>query len=459
MSMEDTISAIATPIGEGGLAVIRISGRNAFGVASRVFTPASPNHRAAGTAYLRPNRTYFGKAHHDGETLDEVVLTVFKSPHSYTCEDTAEISCHGGQMVARRILTATLQSGARLAQPGEFSRRAFLNGRIDLTQAEAVAELISATSEACCRAATKQLEGSFSGLIDTFRSDLIECVAHIEAILDFPEEGISPDTETRIIQRIDSITQSLQQIREAAVESRILREGYRVAIVGYPNVGKSSLLNALLGRDRAIVSPIPGTTRDTVEELVNLGGMAFKLIDTAGIRAAESGIEEEGIKRTFCAMHDADAVILVLDSARELNTEEREILRKLQPWRSAIAMNKSDLSGVASPRPIFPGLTISVSAKTGSGIQLLKDAILKFATNGTATRRTLNFLVNSRHEESVSRGISHLLTARECLNGDKPLELAAAELRLGLTALSEIAGTTTTEHILDRVFSRFCIGK
>lgn len=458
MPAEETISAIATPIGEGGLAVIRISGANAFDVASRIFTPASPKHRGGGNGYMRPNRTYFGKVHYGGEILDEVVLTVFKAPHSYTCEDTVEISCHGGQIVARRILTATFNCGARLAQPGEFSQRAFLNGRIDLTQAEAVAELISANSEACCRAAVKQLEGSFSKLINKLRSDMIECVAQIEAILDFPEDGIAPETLTSTIQRVDSITRSLDRIKDSVVQSRILREGFRVVIVGYPNVGKSSLLNALLGRDRAIVSPIPGTTRDTVEELVNFGGIAFRLIDTAGIRGAKSGVEKEGIRRTFRAMRDADVVILVLDSARETNAEEREILRDLQPSKSIIVANKSDLSTDALTHQPFALQAIFVSSKMGSGIQRLKDMLREFAGNGKAGMSE-DFLVNARHEEAVDRGIAHLRQAKRCLDQNLAIELAAAELRMGLTSLNEMAGITTSEDILDRVFSLFCIGK
>jgi tRNA modification GTPase len=461
MRIEDTISAIATPIGEGGLAIVRISGREALTVAGRIFRKGTGDKATQiSPECLECHRAYFGQLMDKEEPIDQCMLTVFRTPRSFTREDTIELTCHGGHAAAARILTVTLQNGCRTADPGEFTKRAFLNGRIDLTQAEAVSELIRANSELARAAAVRQLQGSLKNKITKLRGDLLRCIAELEAAIDFSEEDLTQQSLDSVQDTITSITASLQELRISGESSRILRDGIRTVIVGIPNSGKSTLLNALLNRERAIVSSIPGTTRDTIEELVSFEGIPFRLIDTAGLREAHEEIEKQGVERTMRAAEQADLLIIVLEVGRELVDSELALIENTGSRRCVVAMNKIDLSsGTQSRIPILSVPIVPISAKTGEGIPALRTMLLELANQGRNPVSGSEFLVNCRHQDAISR--SHLLlsSANNYLKARHGIEVIASDVRLAANALGEIIGETTTEDILDSIFSSFCIGK
>lgn len=460
MKSEDTISAIATPMGEGGLAVIRMSGKDAVRIATGIFRRGKGNELLS-EGEPRPNQAYFGRVIDGTDEIDEVIMTFFRQPHSYTCEDTIEISCHGGQTVATRIVTLTIQCGARHAYPGEFTKRAFLNGRIDLTQAEAVSELIRAGSDECRKASLKQLQGSMRTRVSGIREDLLMCLSRIEADLDFNEdEAFSATHRASLITIIKTITISIDQMASLYRESQTIRQGYRVVLVGAPNVGKSSLLNALLGRERAIVSPIPGTTRDTVEESTVIGGVTFRLVDTAGIHEAKMQLEKEGVRRAIKEVTDADVVLMVLENGRKVASNEVALVTSLATKPHLVVVNKFDLPCVESPWGVANGRCIPVSAKTGQGLRELKTALLStIGREASSLPRQHDFLLNSRHREALGAAHKHLIAGIRNIEQNAPLELAACDVRLASESVGEIIGTTVSEDILDRVFSTFCIGK
>src|ERR1700722_20054595 len=338
---DDTIAAIATPLGEGGLAVVRISGAQAFAVADKIFLPVGKNSVKPSTA--TSHTIHFGKVIRHGETVDEVLLTVLRSPRTFTREDTVEISCHGGILPAKLVLDAILENGARLAEPGEFTRRAFLNGRIDLAQAEAVADLIHSRTELALTAANEQLAGKLSRRINELRDDLMKTLAHVEAHIDFPDEDISPDTKAQLLKRLENGIAFMDELLRTANEGQILRRGIRAAIVGRPNAGKSSLLNQLLGHDRAIVSPIPGTTRDTIEETANIRGLPVVFIDTAGLREARDEIELEGLPRTPQSLVLAEFISHVLYASEPLTPADENYLAEFAGKKRILVCNKTDL--------------------------------------------------------------------------------------------------------------------
>lgn len=453
----DTIAAIATPPGEGGLAVIRISGPDALGVADRVFQPAGTRSCKPSAA---PSHTlHYGHVHRQGQIIDEVLLAVMRRPRTYTREDVVEISCHGGLLVARLVLQSVLEAGARLAQPGEFTRRAFLNGRLDLTQAEAVADLIAARTERALAAAREQLAGSLSRRLNRLRDDLMLALAHVEAQLDFPEEDIAPDTRDGIRQRLESGRALVSELLRTAEEGRILRHGIRVAIVGRPNVGKSSLLNLLLGQDRAIVSPRPGTTRDTIEETVNIRGLPVILVDTAGVREAQDEIEVEGIRRSHSAVATADLLFHVFDRSEPWTSEDQRLWEEFAPRRRLLVLNKADLP----PRLVLPACDaphVEISCRTGEGLEALKDALENLVWAGRPRGEAApEALINARHQQILLRARTALDHAVQALHESVPLDLVAVDLRAATEAVGEIVGQTATEDLLDIIFSRFCIGK
>ena len=450
----ETIAAISTPIGEAGLAVVRLTGANALKLADATFQPL-------GAASVRPtdaatHTVHYGKIQRDGKILDEVLLTVLRAPRTFTREDMVEISCHGGLLPAKLVLDALLAAGARLAQPGEFTKRAFLNGRIDLAQAEAVADLIHARTELALEAANEQLSGKLSRRIEELRNQMVQTLAHIEAHIDFPDEDISPDTKDQLLDRLDRGVAFMDELLATAAEGQILRRGIRAAIIGRPNAGKSSLLNQLLGHERAIVSPIPGTTRDTIEETANIRGIPVIFVDTAGLRESSDSLEAEGIRRSRETLARAELVLHVIDASEPLAADDELTLR--QPAKKQISiMNKRD-------RPVRANLpngarALNISCTTGAGLEELKDAIRDAVWSGQVRGEMNQVMINARHQEALQRARKHTVHTLEALRSNQTLELAAMDLRIATNAIGEIVGKTTTEDILDSIFSQFCIGK
>jgi len=463
--MDDTIAAIATPLGEAGLAVIRISGPEALDVAERCFAPA-------GKGSIQPSKApthtlHFGHILDRGRVVDEVLLAVMREPRTFTRENVVEITCHGGLLPAKLVLDAVLHSGARLAEPGEFTRRAFLNGRIDLAQAEAITDLIHSRTELALRAASEQLAGKLSGHINALRNDMLQSLAHIEAHIDFPDEDIAPDTRAQLVARLQSSCARMDELLRRAPEGQILRRGIRGAIAGRPNAGKSSLLNQLLGRDRAIVSPIPGTTRDTIEETANIRGLPVIFIDTAGLREARDEIESEGIRRSRESFQKAEFILHVLDASEPLTAADQTYLDEFNGKKRILVLNKSDLpdrlnlaiqpEGIAN-RTQYSAI-LRISCLTGEGLEPLKDAIKNLAWSGEIQAEMLEIMINSRHQDALERAREASLRTIEALTEGASIELAALDLRIAVNAIGEIVGQTTTEDLLDVIFSQFCIGK
>jgi len=446
--MNDTIAAISTPIGEGAIAVIRMSGPRAVLVADSVFLG-----KATPSAF--PPRTQHLGAICDGKAkLDDALLTVFRGPHSYTGEDVVEIACHGGVLVTRRILELLLARGARSAEPGEFTQRAFLNGKMDLTQAEAVMDLIRAQTDLALRAAGEQLEGRLGECIEFLRVAIIEVLANVEAYIDFPDEDIRPETGHRLISKVEAVATQTRGLLETAMHGRVLREGLRTVIYGAPNVGKSSLLNLLLGYERAIVSARPGTTRDVIEEVVSLRGYPVRLVDTAGIRDSEDEVELAGMERTRRQVELADLVLRVVDGSapRPAGNAGHE------PWgeKSLLVLNKADLGEHESWKSAEG---VRVSCLTKDGIDRLDDAIVDRITGGQAAQRHWSVAINARHQACLQTAYDHALAAREGLVEGRPPEFVAEDLRGALGAVGEIVGKVDSEEILGKIFSTFCIGK
>jgi tRNA modification GTPase len=454
-TLADTIAAIATPLGEGGVAMVRLSGPQSLAIADASFRPVGKTSVAPSVA---PTHTiHFGKIVRGGRVVDEVLLSVLRSPRTFTREDVVEITCHGGMLPAKLVLDTVLENGARLATPGEFTRRAFLNGRIDLAQAEAVADLIHSRTELAAAAAREQLAGKLSRRINKLRDDLMKTLAHVEAHIDFPDEDIAPNTRGQLLERLRGAGQFMDELLRTASEGRMLRRGIRAAIIGRPNVGKSSLLNQLLGHDRAIVSPIPGTTRDTIEETANVRGIPVVFIDTAGLRDAVDEIEMEGIRRSRGTLAAAELILHVLDGGEQLSSADDVFLSEFSGKKRIIIRNKIDL-----PRRLeLPqGLTaIDVCCLGGEGIEQLKDAIKEKVWAGEIGAEMLEAMINARHEDALRRGRAAVDRTISALKGNLGLELAAMDLRIAANAVGEIVGKTTTEDLLDAIFSQFCLGK
>lgn len=454
---EDTIAAIATPLGEGGLAVIRLSGAQALSIADRCFGPSG---RAAPLPSASPTHTvHHGHVRRDGQTIDEVLLTVMRAPRTYTREDVVEISCHGGPVVAKQVLDAVLACGARLALPGEFTKRAFLSGRIDLTQAEAVADLIHAQTDLAARAAAEQLAGHLSKRINRLRDDLMHVLAHVEAHIDFPDEDIAPDTHQQLLSKLESGLRFMDDLLRTAPEGRVLRRGIRAAILGQPNVGKSSLLNRLLGHDRAIVSAVPGTTRDTIEETANVRGIPVVFVDTAGLRDAADEVEAEGVRRSEEALARAELVLHVLDASAPLAAGDVARMRELAGREHITVLNKCDLPSRLKLPPTLKARVVRLSCLTGEGMDLLRDMIRDRVWSGSAGTGMLEVMINSRHEDALNRARTAVEHTLESFRTGQPLDLVAVDLHIAVSAVGEIVGQTTTEDLLDAIFSQFCIGK
>jgi tRNA modification GTPase len=466
MFPDDTIAAIATPLGEGGLAVVRVSGAEALAVADKIFLPGGKNSLKPSAA---PSHTiHYGKIVRRGEIVDEVLLSVLRAPRTFTREDTVEISCHGGLMPAKLVLDALLENGARLAEPGEFTRRAFLNGRLDLAQAEAVADLIHSRTELALATANEQLAGKLSQRINELRDEMVKTLAHVEAHIDFPDEDIAPETRAQLVSRLEKGVAFMDELLATANEGQILRRGIRAAIVGRPNAGKSSLLNQLLGHDRAIVSPIPGTTRDTIEETANIRGLPVVFIDTAGLREGRDEIEVEGIRRSRETLEKAELILHVFDASEQLTGEDEIFLAEFADKKRILIRNKTDLPvrlewppeflATRHPSPVTSS-TVDVSCSTGQGMEALKDAIKQLVWAGKIEAGMLQVMINSRHQEALGRARAATLQTLEALRAEATLELVALDLRIAVNAVGEIVGKTTTDDLLDSIFSQFCLGK
>ena len=435
---DGTIAAIATPPGEGAIAMVRLSGPETKDILSRIFSGKVDE----------PRRAAFGKIRDGAETVDECLATWFRAPASFTGEDMAEITCHGGILLAAKILELALRHGARAAEPGEFARRAFMNGKVDLTRAEAVMDIIRARTAPALRAAALQLEGRLGTEIESLRAGTLEAVAHLEAWIDFPEEGIDPATGRELFEKISALAERTEALLSTAEEGRILREGVRAAIVGKPNAGKSSLLNRLLGLDRAIVSETPGTTRDTIEESACLRGILFKLTDTAGLRETDDPVEREGVARTGRAIGQSDIVLHVVDaSAGEIPAAPME--------NGILVLNKSDLA----PAGKTPQGAVRVSCLTGEGLDALLNKMAEAAGQRQHAAGQHLAAINARHKALLDSAFQTLRAAAQLVRENSPPELAAVELRAALEALGRIVGSADTEEILGEIFGRFCIGK
>jgi tRNA modification GTPase len=443
----DTIAAISTPPGEGAIALVRISGAKAIQIADEIFRGKEQPSRFA--SHVQHLGEIFNA---ENELIDQVVLSGHRAPASYTGEDLVEISCHGGTLVSAKVLEACLRAGARAARPGEFTERAFLNGKMDLTQAEAVIDLIRARTDLAMRSATEQLEGRLGDQIRKIRDELIALLAHINASIDFPEEGIEPDKGEMLSARLDSIHEQIVELLATADQGRVLREGVRMVIYGATNAGKSSLLNRLLGYDRVIVSDTHGTTRDTIEEMLNLEGVPIRLVDTAGLRVSENELERAGVARTEKSLELADLRLHIADHNAP---KPAHFNGHVGEPNEILVLNKSDLSEDTDWKD-FAALRISCA--TGEGLLQLQQEILARIRQQNL-RPESPIAINTRHRDCLRRALESCDRAQTALGGGLSEEYVAVDLDVALRAVGEVIGVVDVEQILDSVFSQFCIGK
>ncbi|HEX3249243.1 MAG TPA: tRNA uridine-5-carboxymethylaminomethyl(34) synthesis GTPase MnmE [Pyrinomonadaceae bacterium] len=445
-----TIVALSTPRGRGALAVIRLSGPDAIAIAQRMGLREVEDRRATLTTLTRPR---------DNEKLDQVLLTCFRAPHSLTGEDVVEISCHGSPAVIRNIIDATLELGAVLAGPGEFTLRALSNGKINLAQAEAIRDLIAAQTDAAVKQASRQLNGELSNALAPLKEKLVEVIVVLESALEFVEDDLPALRAHEIEHELDDVSAGVEKLARTYAAGRLLQEGIKVAITGRPNVGKSSLFNSLMERERAIVTDIPGTTRDTLSEAIDLEGIPVILTDTAGVRETTDGIETLGIERTRRAMSDSDLVLVVVDGSTELGPSDRDLINQTAQSRRLVVRNKCDLPEFeASTSCIAELQPINVSARTGEGLATLRAAILASLNNNGFEDGSL-LITNARHYDLLCNALIELDAARAALQVRHSEEVVLAPLHNGLRFMGQITGETTTEDILSEIFATFCIGK
>jgi len=454
----DTIAAISTNIGEGGISIIRVSGDKSIDIVDSIFL--GKNNRK-----IHDIKSYTMRYGHiidkNGSRLDEVIISYMKGPKSFTAEDTIEINCHGGVIGTNRILQEVVRAGARMAEPGEFTKRAFLNGRIDLSQAEAVMDIIRAKTELSMKSALMQSEGSISREIKAIRNKLLSVIAHIEVTVDYPEEDIEEVTAAEVSGDVTKIIGEIDILLSTADEGKILREGLSTVIVGKPNVGKSSLLNALVKEKRAIVTDVPGTTRDAIEEYISIEGIPIKIVDTAGIRETEDIVEKIGVEKSKEKIDEADLVILILDSSNKLSLEDREIIEYIKEKKYIVLLNKSDLGGkieMDELKNLKSKYITKISVKTGEGLNYVKEHIKDLFFKGEIKTEGV-FVTNNRHKQSLIRAKENLESSLNALEYTSAIDLASIDIRNAWANLGEITGEALEEDIIHKIFSEFCLGK
>ncbi len=462
MKFHDTIAAIATARGEAGIGIVRVSGALALTIAAEVFR--SP--RNVSPTQLPTHTLTYGHvvdATESDEIIDEVLLGIMHAPKTYTGEDIVEFNCHGGTIPLTAVLDVVVKNGARIAEPGEFTKRAFLNGRLDLAQAEAVAELIASKTDLSRKIAVEALAGKLSDTVNGLNDRLATLLAEIEASIDFPEEDLDFMKVETQLETARAVQTDLKILLETAAEGRLITEGVNVAILGKPNVGKSSLLNALVGTTRAIVTDIPGTTRDTIEEMMNIDGIPLKLIDTAGIRHTDDIVEQQGVERSKAVRDRAELLLMMFDASQPLNDADLELLKTAQSSMAILILNKMDLPVVTSPTVLLAHCpkkrVVETVIPEGKGLDKLKAIVSEELLGGESVIGESPIVTNARHQEALRRANEGLNYAIESLENGMPPDLIAVDLRISLDGLGDIVGKTTTEDILDRIFSQFCVGK
>lgn len=453
----DTIAAISTAPGVGGIGIIRISGDNAFNIVSKIFVVKDKNFDV-----LNPiaNTIKYGVIKQEDDVVDEVLVSFFRAPNSYTTENIAEINCHGGIVVIRKILSLLIENGARLAQPGEFTKRAFINGRIDLAQAESIIDIISSKSDKARSIAVSQLSGGLSRKLKEINKVLYDILIQIEAGIDYPEHEIEEVAKKDIKQKAENVLSSLNSIYKSFDEGKVLKEGVKTVILGKPNVGKSSLMNVLLKEERAIVTDIPGTTRDTITETANIRGIPLLIVDTAGIRETSDMVEEIGVKKAVNEIESADMIIAVFDLSRELDSEDKKIIELIKNKKSIIIVNKEDLDRKWNVDEILKNEdVIFVSIKNMTGIERIEDKIEEmWKTTDLSTGEDV-IITSLRHKNLIFEAISELKSGIEAIDIDMPLDMISINVKVAAEKIGEILGDNVTEDVIKGIFERFCLGK
>ena len=453
-----TIASISTAPGIGGIGIIRMSGEKCFGILNKIFYPKN-NYNIED---IKGYTIKYGHIKENEKIIDEVLVSFFKAPHSYTAENMCEINSHGGIVIMRRILDLCLKNGAELAQPGEFTKRAFLNGRMDLSQAEAVIDIINAKSDIEAKEGIKQLEGFLAQEIAKIKQKILDMMTSIEVSIDYPEYDVEELLDKEIAEKLGNIKKELKKLEKSFYNGKIIKEGIKTAIIGKPNAGKSSLLNAILKEDRAIVTEYEGTTRDTIEEFVNINGIPLKLIDTAGIRDTENEIEKIGIEKSKKLAKEADLSIVIIDSSKNIEKEDEEILKSVDCNKSIVVLNKSDLGSVIDKNIELLNrfkYIISISALKRDGINDLYDTINKMFNLNEKKLDNEIVITNERHRNIIIKAINNVEKAEESLKNGMPIDIVAISIKDILSNLGEITGDEASEEIIDEIFARFCLGK
>lgn len=452
----DTIAAISTPRGEGGIGIIRISGDKSFEILDRIFNTKNPNRDLG---FYKFN---YGFIHDNGKIVDEVMVVRMKAPKTYTCEDVVEINCHGGHLISEKVLELVLKNGARHAEQGEFTKRAFMNGRIDLSQAEAVMDIIHGKTEKSISLSLEQLRGDLRDKIASFKKALLDVTAHVNVVLDYPEEGIDDPLPSNLRENLENVYAEADRLISSYDKGKKIKEGIKTVIAGKPNVGKSTLLNSLLKEERAIVTHIPGTTRDVIEEIINIKGIPLVLTDTAGIRKTEDIVENIGVEKSKKFIENADLVLLVLDASRELESEDREVIEEIQNHnkKTIVLLNKIDLERKIELEEFNLENILEISAKDNIGIEDMEERIYSYIVEENVEDSSEKLIItNIRHKTALEKTKDAIRNIFETIDAEMPMDLISVDLKEALDSLSEITGEISSEDILDHVFGNFCVGK
>lgn len=459
MKITDTIAAISSAAGNSGIGIIRVSGDEAIEVVDKIFRPANKNKKLAN---VESHTVHYGHIMDGDKTLDQVLVIVMKNPHSYTGEDTVEIDCHGGMLILKKVLDLVLKNGARTAEPGEFTKRAFLNGRIDLSQAEAVMDLINSKNDFALNSSIEQLKGGVSDAIKDIRKDIIYHIAFIESALDDPEHISLDGYDEEITKMLNENINKISKLVNSFDNGRIMKEGIKTVILGKPNAGKSSLLNLMLGEDRAIVTDIEGTTRDTLEENINFNGLSLKIIDTAGIRDTEDLVERIGVNKAKEIAKEGDLIIYVVDGSRELDDNDREIIKLINDKQAIILVNKSDMDTVINIDELKKDSNRDVilfSAKNGEGMEQLEEEIRNMFYSGKVTYNDQVYITNARHKEALENALESLKQVKNSVDAGMPEDFYSIDLMDAYTDLGLIIGESVEDDLINEIFSKFCMGK